>query len=421
MPFNDFHVAHMTILGTAFLFALITGFVSRKTNFCTMGALADWVSTGSTGRMKAWLLAIAVAIAGVVSLEAFGLVDADNASPAYRSSEFAWLQNLLGGFCFGIGMTLASGCGSKMLVRIGGGNLKSLIVVLVIALVAYYMANPFPDTDDTLYSLLFHDWIQPFTIELSGKQDIGTLVAGENHSLTARIVAGVSLVALLLVFIFKEAEFRKQKEQITAGLVIGLAIAGVWLVTSSIKVEADGEALQLSGYVQNWEFLSDSDEHKPASSQSLRPQSFTIINPIGQAFGYAKSGFDNALVTCGLMIVTGILLGSFLHAVITGGFRVEWFASFRDFARHLLGALLMGFGGVLAMGCTFGQAISGISTLSIGSFIAFSGIMLGSALTLKIQYYMIIYTSEASFIDSLRASLADLGLIPNSLRKLDPV
>ena len=124
MPFDDFHVAHLMILGTVFLCALITGVVSRTSNFCTMGAFADWVTTGSTGRMKAWMLAIAVAISGVVILEAFGLVNADNASPAYRSSELVWLQNLLGGFCFGIGMTLASGCGSKMLVRIGGGNFK---------------------------------------------------------------------------------------------------------------------------------------------------------------------------------------------------------------------------------------------------------------------------------------------------------
>jgi uncharacterized protein len=421
MPFDDFHVAHMMILGTVFLCALFTGVVSRKSNFCTMGAFADWVTTGSTGRMKAWMLAIAVAISGVVILEAFGLVNADNALPSYRSSELVWLQNLLGGFCFGIGMTLASGCGSKMLVRVGGGNLKSLVVVMVIALVAYYMANPFPGSDNTLYSLLFHDWIQPFAVELDGRQDIGTLVAGKEYSLTARLVAGLALVTILLVFIFRDADFRKQKDLITAGVVIGVAIAGVWLVTSSIKVEADGEAYQLSGYVQNWEFLSDSDAHKPASSQSLRPQSFTIISPIGQAFGYAKSGFDNALLTYGLMIVIGIVLGSFLHAVITKGFRMEWFASFRDLVRHLLGALLMGFGGVLAMGCTFGQAISGVSTLSIGSFIAFSGIALGSVLTLKMQYYMIIYSGEASFIDTLIASLADLGLIPNSFRKLDPV
>jgi len=421
MPFDDFHVAHVVILGTVFLCSLLTGLVSRKSNFCTMGALADWVTTGSTGRMKAWLLAIAVAMSGVIMLEIFGLVDADNASPAYRSSELAWLQNLLGGLCFGIGMTLASGCGSKMLVRIGGGNLKSLVVVLVIALVAYYMANPFPGTDDTLYTLLFHDWIRPFAVELNGHQDIGTLVAGERHALTARLVAGLALVTALLVFIFRDADFRKQKDHLAAGLVIGLAVAAVWLVTSSIRVEADGEAYQLSGYVQNWEFVSESEEHRPASSQSLKPQSFTIINPIGQAFGYAKSGFDNALLTCGLMIVTGILLGSFLHALISGGFRVEWFTSFRDLARHLLGALLMGFGGVLAMGCTFGQAISGISTLALGSFIAFSGIILGSVLTLKMQYYMIIYSDEASAMDSLIASLADLGLIPNSFRKLDPI
>ena len=421
MPFDDFHVAHLVILGTVFLCALFTGLVSRKSNFCTMGAFADWVSTGSTVRMKAWLLAIAVATTGVVILETFGLVDADNALPAYRGSELAWLQNLLGGICFGIGMTLASGCGSKMLVRIGGGNLKSLVVVLVIALVAFFMANPFPGTDETLYSLLFHDWIRPFTVELDGKQDIGTLVAGADHALTARLVAGLALVTILLVYIFRDTDFRKQKDLVTAGLVIGVAVAAVWLVTSSIRVEADGEAFQLSGYVQNWEFLSDSDEYKPASSQSLKPQSFTIINSAGQAFGYAKSGFDNALLTYGLMIVIGIVLGSFVHALITKGFRVEWFTSVRDMVRHLLGALLMGFGGVLAMGCTFGQAISGISTLSIGSFIAFSGIMLGSVLTLKIQYYMIIYSDEASVIDSLVASLADLGLVPNSFRKIDPV
>ncbi|MGD9297338.1 MAG: YeeE/YedE family protein [Chromatiales bacterium] len=421
MPFDDFHVAHLMILGTVFLCALITGVVSRTSNFCTMGAFADWVTTGSTGRMKAWMLAIAVAISGVVILEAFGLVNADNASPAYRSSELVWLQNLLGGFCFGIGMTLASGCGSKMLVRIGGGNLKSLVVVVVIALVAYYMANPFPGTDNTLYSMLFHDWIKPFALELDGRQDIGTLVAGEKHSWIARLVGGLALVTLLLVLIFRDADFRKQKDHMTAGLVIGVAVVTVWLVTSSIRVEADGEAYQLSSYVQNWEFLSDSDAHKPASSQSLRPQSFTIISPIGQAFGYAKSGFDNALLTCGLMIMIGIVLGSFLHAVIKKGFRVEWFTSFRDVVRHLLGAMLMGVGGVLAMGCTFGQAISGISTLSIGSFIAFSGIALGSVLTLKMQYYMIIYSGEASFTDSLIASLADLGFIPNSFRKLDPV
>ena len=421
MIFNYFHVAHAVILVTALLLALFTGFVSRKTNFCTMGAFADWVTMGSTARMKAWLLAIAVAVAGVVTLEAFGLVNADNASPAYRSSELAWLQNLLGGFCFGIGMTLASGCGSKMLVRIGGGNLKSLFVVMVIALVAFYMANPFPGTDETLYTLLFHDWIRPFAIELSGRQDLGSLVAGETHATTARLVTGLVLVSILLLFIFRDAEFRQQKDNITAGLVIGAAIVGVWLATSSIMVEADGDAVDLSSYVQNWEFLSDSDENRPAASQPLKPQSFTIINPMGQLFGYMKSGFGSALLTTGIMIVAGIVLGSFLHALFTGGFRIEWFASPGDFARHLLGALLMGFGGVLAMGCTFGQAITGISTLSIGSFIAFSGIMLGSVLTLKMQYYMLIYSGEASFIDSLMASLADLGLIPNSLRKIDPV
>jgi uncharacterized membrane protein YedE/YeeE len=421
MLINDFHSAHTIILGTVFLCALAVGIVSRKANFCTMGALADWVSMGSTGRMKAWLLAIAVAIAGVVVLEAFGLVDADDAAPAYRSSQFIWLQNLLGGICFGIGMTLASGCGSKMLVRVGGGNLKSLVVVMVIALVAYYMANPLPGTDATLHALLFHDWMSLFAVDLAGRQDIGTVIAGENNAVSARLFAGLLLVGSLLLFIFRSRDFRQQKDHIISGLVIGAAIVGVWFVTSNIKVDADGEATALSEYVQYWDFLADSDEHKPAQSQPLKPQSFTIINPMGQLYGYTQSSFDQRLLTFGIMIVAGITLGSLLHAVSSGNFRVEWFASFTDFARHMVGALLMGFGGMLAMGCTFGQAITGISTLSMGSFVAFTGIIFGSVLTLKIQSYMILYAGQASFIDSLLASLADLSLIPNSLRKIGPV
>ena len=119
--------------------------------------------------------------------------------------------------------------------------------------------------------------------------------------------------------------------------------------------------------------------------------------------------------------LVGVILGSLLWALISGSFRIEWFASAKDFLSHLIGAILMGFGGVLAMGCTIGQGVTGISTLAIGSFIAFAGILLGSALTMKVQYYKLVYEEEASFLSALVASLADMKLLPNGMRKLEKV
>ena len=102
-------------------------------------------------------------------------------------------------------------------------------------------------------------------------------------------------------------------------------------------------------------------------------------------------------------------------------FRFEWFASLRDFVNHLVGAVLMGFGGVLALGCTIGQGITGISTLAIGSFIAFGGIVFGPALTMKVQYYKLVYEQEASFMAALISGFVDLHLLPKGMRNLEAV
>ena len=138
-------------------------------------------------------------------------------------------------------------------------------------------------------------------------------------------------------------------------------------------VNVDDEPTGLSAYVQNWEFLADSSEGKPADSRPLNPQSFTFINPMGQTYGYTKEAFDSAYLTFGVVALVGVILGSLLWALISGSFRIEWFASAKDFLSHFIGAILMGFGGVLAMGCTVGQAITGISTLALGSFLRWDG------------------------------------------------
>jgi hypothetical protein len=408
------------LLWATFGIALLMGAIVNKTNFCTMGAVSDMVNMGDYGRFRAWLLAIAVALTGIVLLEYIGLAQPGNAFPPYRAGQLIWAENLLGGLMFGIGMTLASGCGNKCLVRIGGGNLKSVVVMLIIAVIAYYMINPFPGSDQTLFTVLFYDWIRPLAVNLGASQDLGALLSSESAN-TARLVIGGGISLLLLVYAFRSAEFRGSLDNILGGLAVGLAVLAAWYVTSNVQIDADGELYSLGGYYTEWEMLADSSEGKPAESRPLSPQSFTFINPMGQSLGYSASGLDRRLLTFGVMAFLGVIAGSLLWSLLSRSFRFEWFSSFGDFALHFVGAVLMGFGGVLAMGCTIGQAITGVSTLAIGSFITFFAIVLGSALTMKVQYYKLVYEEEASFGKALVASLADLHLLPNGLRRLDKV
>jgi uncharacterized membrane protein YedE/YeeE len=420
MTFDSFLEAQSFFLWAIFGIALLMGALVNKTNFCTMGAVSDMVNMGDLGRFRAWLLAIAVAILGVVVLEYLGLAQPGNAFPPYRGGQLVWAENLLGGLMFGVGMTLASGCGNKCLVRIGGGNLKSIMVMLVIGVIAYFMVNPFPGSDQTLFTVLFYGWIRPLAVDLGASQDLGALLAGE-HSGVARLVIGGALTLLLLVYVLKSAEFRGSLDNILGGLAVGLAVLAAWYVTSNVQINADDELYSLGGYYEEWDMLAESDEGKPAQARPLSPQSFTFINPMGQAVGYTSGGFSRTLLTFGVMAFFGVIAGSLLWSLISRSFRLEWFSSLSDFIMHLVGAILMGFGGVLAMGCTIGQAITGISTLAVGSFITFAAIVLGSALTMKIQYYKLVYEEEASFARALIASLADLHLLPNGLRKLDKV
>jgi uncharacterized membrane protein YedE/YeeE len=153
----------------------------------------------------------------------------------------------------------------------------------------------------------------------------------------------------------------------------------------------------------------------------LSPQSFTFINPMGQTFGYIKGGVQRNMLTFGIMALLGVIVGSFFWALVSKSLRFEWFVSIKDFVTHVVGAVLMGFGGVLALGCTIGQGITGVSTLAVGSFLALIAIVFGSAITMKVQYYKLVYEAEASFVKALVAGLADMKLLPNGLRKLDAI
>ena len=424
MSFESFLSAQSFFLWSTFALALILGFVVNKTNFCTMGAVSDLVNIGDSGRLRAWILAATVALIGVLVLEMLGRVNLSSTLPPYRGSEFQWGRYILGGFLFGIGMTFASGCGNKTLIRIGGGNIKSIFVFAVIAVIAYYMVDPFKELPSTWYQSYFSPWLGKASVSLSTPQDLGSIVGHwfGVSALTMRLVLGVVIAAISLRFIFKSSDFRKSSDNILAGIVVGLVVLLAWYFTSNIGVKSGDSSISMTQFYGEWDMNMDSEAGKPKNgSTNLQPQSFTFISPIGQMFGYAGSGFANAFLTFGVVSVLGVILGSFLWSVVTRSFRIEWFNSFKDFYMHMIGAVLMGFGGVLGLGCTVGQAITGVSTLALGSFLVFISIVFGSALTMKIQYYQMVYEEEATIIAALLSSLVDMKLLPAGMRKLDAI
>ena len=364
---------HTQMLAAVFAIAVVMGAVTNKTNFCAMGAVSDWVNIGHTGRMRAWVFSMAVALAGVIALEAAGIVNLSSETfPPYRTANFAWIRYLLGGFMFGVGMTLASGCGNKTLVRIGSGNLKSLVVLAVGSVCAYLMLwTP-------LYEKAFMPWVAATTINLQAhgvaNQEFGTILAGMfGMTMSKHLNMAVALVVFagMLYFCFKSADFRFDTDHIFGGAVVGLAIvAGWWLTGGPIGRE--------------WKEYADMATVVPSRVQV---QSYTFVSPMGDTLRYLLDPANYSLVNFGVMALAGVIAGSSLWAVLTGQFRVEWFASWGDFANHAVGGVLMGIGGVLSMGCTVGQAITGMSTLAIGSMLTFLAIVIGSAGTMRFQYW----------------------------------
>jgi len=421
MIFEDFSSAHLTVLLLVFGIAFIMGAVANKSNFCTMGAVSDLVNIGDTGRMRAWIFAMTVAIIGVVAIEAGGFGSVDSTLPPYRGSNFAWLEYIIGGMMFGVGMTLGSGCGNKTLVRIGAGNIKSVILFVVISICAYFMINPFPGTDSTLYSVIFYPWTNPTSASLTTQQDLGSVIGNivNTDIATTRTIIGIALAVVLLWFVFKSKDFRDSFDNKLGGFTVGAAVLAAWIVTSGlITISADDEQMSWTEYAsaESWDMLEDDAAARP---RDVAPQSYTFINPIGQSMRYAMKGFDNSYLTFGVVAVLGVILGSFLWSLLSKSFRFEWFANFKDFATHLIGGILMGTGGVLALGCTIGQGITGVSTLSMGSFLALISIIFGSALTMKIQYYKMIHEDDATFVKALVSSLVDFKLLPEKMRSLE--
>lgn len=346
---------------------LVFGATAQRTNFCTMGAISDVVFMGDYNRMRAWVMAIAVALLGSQYMHISGLVDLGGT--IYLTPNLGWAGAIIGGLMFGFGMTLAGGCGNKTLVRLGGGNLKSLVVAIVIGISAY-------TTLRGLIGLLRLELEGATMIDLTQwgleSQGMVDMAAALLNSEAATVRPWLVLIvgALLLAWCFKSAQFRASRRDLAAGLIIGLMIPLGWYIT---------------GVIGN-------DEFDPVPLFS-----FTFVSPTADSLQYLMT-FTGSTINFGISIFGGVVVGAFIAAKASGEFHVESFTSADDMMRHLVGATLMGVGGIIALGCTIGQAITGMSTLALGSLLAWMAILAGGYLGMK-------YLEEGSLTGALRAAV----------------
>jgi hypothetical protein len=363
----DLPTLRAAVLACTFVLAFVFGAVAQRINFCTMGAIADVVTFGDTTRLRQWVLAIGVAMLGTQVLVATGSID--TADSIYTSTRFTWLAYLLGGGCFGFGMVLAGGCGSRTLVRIGGGNLKSVVVFLVLGLSAFV-------TLKGVFALFRVHVIEPANLQLARTQDLPSLL-GVPLGLApavAHAAFGLALAVLIAFWTLRLREFRTP-ENVVGSAVLGAVVAGVWYVSGHLGHLAEHPLTLEQAYI---------------ATASGRIESLTFVAPIAHTLDWLMFASDKSKVlTLGVVAVLGTIAGSAALAITTRRFRWEGFSSAEDTANHLVGAMLMGFGGVTALGCTIGQGLTGLSTLAVGSFLAFGAIVVGAVGGLKYQAWRV--------------------------------
>jgi uncharacterized membrane protein YedE/YeeE len=365
-------VAHLSVIVTAGAFALafVLGAVANRVSFCTMGAITDVVNFGDWRRMRMWLLSIAVAIAGAAALHDAGLIDVSKS--IYTGARVAWLSHLIGGFLFGVGMTLASGCGSKTLIRAGAGNLKSLVVLAFLAIAAYMTLKG-----------AFAPWrvfgLDPVRLDV-GKlgattSDLPALAAAWGLPVIGKLWLPFVVAAAIGAFVFANRDFRNSGEMIVGGLVVGAIVVGGWYVSGHLGYLAEDPATL---------------EEKFVATNSGRMESYSFVAPAAYLLELLVLWTDETRVlTFGIAGLLGIVAGSAAMAFATRTFRFEGFGSVEDVGNHIVGGILMGFGGVTALGCTIGQGLTGLSTLAVGSVLTFGAIVAGCVAAVRYQTWRI--------------------------------
>jgi uncharacterized protein len=333
-------------VSAGFAIGLAFGVVGLLSGFCLMSSLRDWWTADDGRKIRSYSVALAVAIFGTQVLAGVGIVDITKS--LYLQPSFSAPLIFAGGLLFGFGMVLSNGCASRALVLLGKGNLRSLVVIAIIGIAAQM----------TLKGLLAParlavlQWTQISPAAVSAPAVLSMMGV---DAMVARLSAALMASGALLIFAFSDLRFRQSYGQIAAGLVVGLLVSAGWFSTGWLGA----------------------DDFNPIPVASL-----TFIAPVADTLQYAMLSTGLTL-NFGIAVVTGVVTGSLVTALLTGRFALEGYSSAHHMLRSIAGAALMGIGGAMAYGCSVGQGLTGLSTLAMPSLIAVAGILTGAAVGIR--------------------------------------
>jgi uncharacterized protein len=328
------------------LTGLVIGAAARYDRFCTLAALERYWYAGDATGVRTWVLAAAVAIIVTQALVLSGLVDVSRSF--YLSPQFGWTGAILGGIAFGFGMALVGTCGFGALVRLGGGSLRSLIVLIVLGLSALAAQRG-------LVAQARVEMVDDLALDLSfaGDQSIGSL-ASALAGFDLHLPVAVAVAGLLLAWVFSAADYRRRTGHVATAAVIGCAISAGWVVTA-------------------W-----GARH---AFEPVQIEAGSFVVPVGDTLMQFIT-YTGIMPDYGVGLVVGVGLGAALVAWRKHDVRWEACDDARELGRHIVGAFLMGVGGVFAMGCTIGQGVSAASLLAVSAPLTLLSIAIGARLGL---------------------------------------
>ncbi len=346
-PVSEDDILELTLVFLGLAGGAVLGFAARTAHFCTLGAIEECYYGSERTRLRSWLLAIGVAVALTQFLDIAGYV---NLRQSFRlSPDVFWFGAILGGLLFGFGMALVGTCAFGMLVRLGGGDMRALISTMTVGLVGFM-------TMSGIFAEARVRWIDSvyFTLPDGMNQSLNSILFGS--SVQGQVMVASAVVLATAGWALSGERFRRNSRQIIAATAIGAVIAYGWLVTS---------------------MAADSLTVNPH-----RLESYSFVRPIGYAILWLMTA-SGSTATFLIGGVFGVPLGSYIAARRNLDVIWEAFDDAREMRRHLSGSALMGIGGVMAMGCTIGQGMSGVATLALTSLLAAGSIVIGAVLGIR--------------------------------------
>lgn len=353
------------VLWAVFAVSMAFGGLVQKSHFCTMGALSDIVNMGDWSRMRMWVMAMGVATLGFQGMAWMGWIDPSKTF--YTASRVLWLSALMGGLLFGFGMVLASGCGSKTLVRMGGGSLKALVVLFVMGFAAFATLRG-------ITAVWRVQTVDAVGFGMAGSSSVPHWLAAWLGQPGWSTALALSMGLAMLVWALSSRSVWTASH-VLGGVGLGACVTAMWWVTGRL------------GFVPEHPETLDAVYLATSTGQM---ESLTFTAPLAYLLEFLVYYSDTSRrLTTGVASVLGVVCGSLVYSLWTRSFRWEGFRGTQDTALHVIGALLMGVGGVTALGCTVGQGLSGVSTLSLTSLLALAGIVAGGLAGLRFQLWLV--------------------------------